>query len=188
MCAVAWSYVCSIADTLQQLQLTATHRNILQHTYESVMRAVTESYAHSKCQSARYNTLQHTATYCNTLQHTATHCNALQHIATHCNALQHAATHCNTLQHTATHCNTLQHTATHCLKHTTTHCTTLRHNATHCCTLQHTATLVIRTGAITSMLRSHKCVPWLIHMRAMTHSYADHDSCMCTGGSHKCVS
>jgi len=194
---------------------------------------VTESDAHSNCQSARYNTLQHTATHCNTLQHTATHCNTLQHTATHCNTLQRTATHCNTLQHTATHCdalhhtathcitlqhtathcdrlqhtathcNTLRHTASYCLKHTATHCTALRHNATHCRTLQHTATLVIRTGAITSMLRFHKCVPWhtfvktehgcdgvwhdsfifvpwLMYMWAMTHC---HDSCIYTGGS-----
>jgi len=89
--------------TLEQLQHTATHCNILQHT----------------------------ATHCNTLQHTATYI-AYLHSSKHalhrstaailegpgCNTLQQ---HCSTMQHTAA---TLQHNATHC-SNTAAQCNTL---------------------------------------------------------------
>jgi len=115
------------ASNCNALQLSATHRNIVQHKLRSRRKRAFESVA------MHCNTQQHTATHCDLLQHrmgadskghlnqpqhktrqlTATYCNSLQHKmwsrlkrALKSAATQHAATHCNSLQLTATHCNT----------------------------------------------------------------------------------
>jgi len=64
----------------------------------------------------RYNTFQHTATYCNTLQHTTVpHCSTLD--VPRCNALPHTAIFYRTLQHkqhSANYYITTHHAATRC--------------------------------------------------------------------------
>jgi len=80
--AATWPRRPSSPLRVRALIHTATHCNtlqLMQHT------------------SRHCNILQHTATHRNTLPHTATHCNTLQHTATRCNARQHAATHCNSV-------------------------------------------------------------------------------------------
>jgi len=109
------------------LQHTATHRIILQHTYQS---------------STYIWTWKVTAAHCNTPQHTAIHVPVSSHLHLYmkgyCNTPQHTTnTHTHTLQHAATHtpvsshlhlyikgdCNTLQHTATHIQSTATYICT-----------------------------------------------------------------
>jgi len=62
----------------------------MRYTSVSQCTAVCSSVFHARWN--RWNTMQHTATYCNTLQCTDPYCNTLQHTATHCNTLQHTAT------------------------------------------------------------------------------------------------
>jgi len=148
----------------------AIYINTLQYTFvvteyraKMPINTATNTGKH-KMNTARCNTLQHTATHCNTLPHTATHCSTLQHTATHiyCTWVPrlNADTHCNKhwktkkwTQHAATHCNTLQHTATHICctwapravdvelqdEMNTTRCNPRQRAATHCSNaLQHT--------------------------------------------------
>ena len=110
------------------VQLTAAHRNILQHnaTHSTFRSNPRGRKAVVVLTAAHRNILQHNATHRNTLNfqiHSAeqggcggTLCNTPQHTAQHCNTpqhTQHATTHRNTRntpQHTATHRNTPQHT------------------------------------------------------------------------------
>jgi len=145
------------------ITLTATHRNMLQHTSTCCNMWRTRSIGICVSRGATH-WLQHTAIHCNMLQHAATCCNmwltrsigiCVSRGATHCNTLN--AIHYNTLQHTATHCNTyacldvqrttthwLQHTAMHrnlmhCMQRTALHCNGLQYTSTHCNALQCTA-------------------------------------------------
>jgi len=118
---------------------------------------------------------------------------------THCNTLQHTATHPNTLQHTATHCNTLQHTATHPITLIWTHVGTERQSGSNLfflvqnffslffflnpktwgsCHDKTTLSCVCNGSFIRAADQWHAsfiCVPWLIHMGVLLHSYVCHN-------------
>jgi len=141
-----------------------------------------------------------TTTYCNTPQHRAAHCNSATHLsATHSSKIVlcvsfdkrgveiHALVckrgHGNALRDTARyHGNALQDNG-NALQDTAGQCNAMQHAATNCNSfmqLQLSATPWCMIRRVTAVSQdTFICVPWQIHVCAMTHAYVWHHASIC---------